>query len=73
MTLFREAGYTVKDGKMVDARGTPLAFEIMTQNEGQEKMRSPISAHWPPSASGWRCAPWMMRSTSSAARPSTMT
>ncbi len=38
MTLFREAGYTVKDGKMVDAKGTPLAFEVMTQNEGQEKM-----------------------------------
>ncbi|SIQ03891.1 peptide/nickel transport system substrate-binding protein [Rhizobium sp. RU20A] len=38
MTLFREAGYTVKDGKMVDANGRPLAFEVMTQNEGQEKM-----------------------------------
>ncbi|WP_370878546.1 extracellular solute-binding protein [Pararhizobium capsulatum] len=38
VTLLREAGYSIKDGKMVDAKGTALAFEIMTQNEGQEKL-----------------------------------
>lgn len=38
VTLLREAGYGIKDGKMVNEQGTPLSFEIMTQNEGQEKM-----------------------------------
>jgi peptide/nickel transport system substrate-binding protein len=38
VTLLREAGYTIKDGQMKTAEGQPLAFEIMTQNEGQEKM-----------------------------------
>ncbi len=36
--LLKEAGYTIKGGKMVDAAGKPLAFEVMTQNAGQEKM-----------------------------------
>ena len=36
-TLLREAGYGIKDGKMVNEHGQPLTFEIMTQNEGQEK------------------------------------
>ncbi len=36
--LLKEAGYTIKGGKMVDAAGKPLAFEVMTQNPGQEKM-----------------------------------
>ncbi|WP_416797772.1 extracellular solute-binding protein [Ciceribacter azotifigens] len=36
--LLKEAGYTIKGGKMVDASGKPLAFEVMTQNAGQEKM-----------------------------------
>lgn len=38
VTLLREAGYGIKDGKMVNEQGTPLSFEIMTQNEGQEKL-----------------------------------
>ncbi|MBB4189512.1 peptide/nickel transport system substrate-binding protein [Sinorhizobium terangae] len=38
VTLLREAGYAIKDGKMVDAKGKPLAFEIMSQNAGQEKI-----------------------------------
>jgi peptide/nickel transport system substrate-binding protein len=38
VTLLREAGYSIKDGKMLDANGTALSFEIMTQNEGQEKL-----------------------------------
>jgi peptide/nickel transport system substrate-binding protein len=38
VTLLREAGYSIKDGRMVDAKGTPLAFEIMSQNAGQEKI-----------------------------------
>ncbi|HLP69667.1 MAG TPA: extracellular solute-binding protein [Rhizobium sp.] len=36
--LLKEAGYTINGGKMVDASGKPLAFEVMTQNPGQEKM-----------------------------------
>jgi peptide/nickel transport system substrate-binding protein len=38
VTLLREAGYTIKNGQMQNADGQQLAFEIMTQNEGQEKM-----------------------------------
>ncbi|WP_414901345.1 extracellular solute-binding protein [Rhizobium cremeum] len=38
VTLLAKAGYTIKGGKMVDASGRQLAFEVMTQNEGQEKM-----------------------------------
>lgn len=38
VTLLREAGYSIKDGKMVSAEGRPLSFEIMTQNDSQEKM-----------------------------------
>ncbi|MCA0256467.1 MAG: extracellular solute-binding protein [Proteobacteria bacterium] len=36
--LFKEGGYTIRDGKMVDAAGKPLAFEIMTQTPDQEKL-----------------------------------
>lgn len=36
--LLKEAGYAIQGGKMVDAAGKPLAFEVMTQNAGQEKM-----------------------------------
>ena len=35
---FAKAGYSIKGGRMVDASGTPLAFEIMTQNADQEKL-----------------------------------
>ncbi|WP_374889195.1 extracellular solute-binding protein [Ensifer soli] len=38
VNLMREAGYTIKNGKMSNEGGVPLAFEIMTQNEGQEKV-----------------------------------
>ncbi len=38
VTLLAKAGYTIKGGKMVDASGRQLAFEVMTQNDGQEKM-----------------------------------
>lgn len=34
----REAGYASKDGRLVDASGTPLKFEIMTKNEDEEKL-----------------------------------
>lgn len=34
----KKAGYGIKNGKMADASGTPLAFEIMTQNQDQEKV-----------------------------------
>ncbi|PZU86869.1 MAG: ABC transporter substrate-binding protein [Shinella sp.] len=36
--LLKKAGYAIKGGKMIDASGRQLAFEVMTQNEGQEKM-----------------------------------
>ena len=36
--LFKEGGYTIRDGKMVDASGKPLTFEIMTQTPDQEKL-----------------------------------
>ncbi|KQV27684.1 bicyclomycin resistance protein [Rhizobium sp. Root1203] len=38
VVLLKEAGYTIKNGKMSDAKGKPLAFEIMTQNADQEKL-----------------------------------
>ncbi len=38
VTLLAKAGYSIKGGKMVDASGRQLAFEVMTQNDGQEKM-----------------------------------
>ena len=36
--LLKEAGYAIRNGKMVDARGQPLTFEIMTQSPDQEKV-----------------------------------
>lgn len=36
--LLKEGGYTIRDGKMVDARGQQLGFEIMSQTPDQEKM-----------------------------------
>jgi len=38
MNHFKNAGYSIKGGTMVDASGKPLAFEIMTQNADQEKL-----------------------------------
>lgn len=38
MELFKQAGYAIKGGQMVDAAGTALTFEIMTQNADQEKL-----------------------------------
>jgi peptide/nickel transport system substrate-binding protein len=36
--LLKQAGYTIQGGKMADAGGKQLAFEIMTQNPDQEKL-----------------------------------
>jgi peptide/nickel transport system substrate-binding protein len=36
--LLKEGGYVIKGGKMVDAGGHRLAFEIMTQNADQERL-----------------------------------
>ena len=36
--LLKDAGYTIRDGKMVDGKGKPLTFEIMTQSPDQEKV-----------------------------------
>ncbi len=38
VTTLAEAGFTIKGGKMVDKNGTPLRFEIMTQNPAQERI-----------------------------------
>ncbi len=36
--LLKEAGYSVGGGKLVGADGKPLSFEILTANEGEEKL-----------------------------------
>src|SRR5690606_34499654 len=36
--LLKAGGYTIRNGRMVDQAGNPLRFEIMTQNQGQEKL-----------------------------------
>jgi peptide/nickel transport system substrate-binding protein len=36
--LLKQGGYTIKNGKMSDASGKPLAFEVMTQTQDQEKL-----------------------------------
>ncbi|WP_160010499.1 extracellular solute-binding protein [Rhizobium sp. 18055] len=36
--LLKQAGYTIRNGKMSDDKGRPLTFEIMTQNTDQEKL-----------------------------------
>jgi len=36
--LLKKAGYTIKNGKMSNASGRPLAFEVMTQTTDQEKI-----------------------------------
>lgn len=36
--LLAKGGYTIRDGKMVDAKGRQLAFEMMTQSQDQEKL-----------------------------------
>lgn len=38
LDAFAEAGFTLKDGKLVDAAGTALAFELMTTSAKQEKL-----------------------------------
>lgn len=36
--LLKEGGYTIQNGKMASQSGDPLRFEIMTQNQDQEKL-----------------------------------
>ena len=36
--LLQQAGYTMKDGKLVDITGEPMAFEILTRGQRQEKL-----------------------------------
>jgi len=38
LTLLQEAGYRIDNGKLLDASNRPFAFDLMTQNEGQEKL-----------------------------------
>lgn len=38
LTLFKEAGYQIKDGQLVDQSGKQLSFEVLPQNEDQEKL-----------------------------------
>src|SRR5208337_4356609 len=32
------AGYSLRDGRLVDAHGTPLAFEILVKNRDEERL-----------------------------------
>jgi peptide/nickel transport system substrate-binding protein len=36
--LLRNGGYAIKNGRMTDASGRPLTFEVMTQTQDQEKL-----------------------------------
>ncbi|MFB9950856.1 extracellular solute-binding protein [Rhizobium puerariae] len=36
--LLKKGGYTIKNGRMTDTSGRPLAFEVMTQTPDQEKL-----------------------------------
>lgn len=38
LTLLQEAGYRIENGKLVDKDGKLFSFNLMTQNEGQEKL-----------------------------------
>ncbi|MEX3008944.1 extracellular solute-binding protein [Hoeflea sp. TYP-13] len=38
LELLNEAGYRISGGKLLNEAGEQLAFEVMTQNEGQEKI-----------------------------------
>ncbi|MGN6548898.1 MAG: extracellular solute-binding protein [Pararhizobium sp.] len=38
LDLLNAAGYTIRDGRLVDESGRQLAFEVMTQDAGQEKL-----------------------------------
>lgn len=38
LNLLKGAGYSINQGKLLDPNGAPVAFEVMTQNEGQEKI-----------------------------------
>lgn len=38
LTLLQQAGYRIDGGKLVDGGGAQFAFDLMTQNEGQEKL-----------------------------------
>ncbi|MCY6380783.1 extracellular solute-binding protein [Hoeflea prorocentri] len=38
LRLLNEAGYRIEQGKLLDQADQPLLFEVMTQNEGQEKI-----------------------------------
>lgn len=38
--LFRSAGYTLKDGAMMDSQGEPFGFEILTASQEEERFAS---------------------------------
>lgn len=38
LTLLREAGWTVQDGRLVDSDGTPMRFEIMVATREDERL-----------------------------------
>jgi len=38
LTLLQEVGFRIEGGKLVDGNGVQFAFDLMTQNEGQEKL-----------------------------------
>ncbi len=41
VALLEEAGWTVKDGKLVDAAGQPMRFEILLSDTGWERLTGP--------------------------------
>ncbi|OCW56811.1 extracellular solute-binding protein [Hoeflea olei] len=38
LDLLEQAGYHIEGGRLVNERGEPFSFALMTQNEGQEKL-----------------------------------
>lgn len=38
LNLLNEAGYRIDQGRLVDGQGNQMAFEVMTRNEGQERV-----------------------------------
>ncbi len=42
VTLLRKAGWTIRDGRLVDATGRPFSFELLVQSRDQEK----LALHW---------------------------
>ena len=53
--MLAEAGWTIKDGEMVNAAGEPFAFTLTIANSDQEK----IALHYPAHIAADRHSTWM--------------